>query len=898
MGIGSYAFTPTIVNLKNLKTTPDDPNNDGAFALFGGTSMAAPMVAGAAALVIEDLRAQGKQADPFEVKTILMSSAVDLKNDPFVQGSGRVDALSAVELAEGKNGEFSAYTNDTVPNVLSAMSGAIYSYNNVLATIKGGEGIGKKLDAAFKEGRWFAGYVEQGKSASTEIVIDNPSAKDMKVEATAAIEKLVGKYEIHNATRLFERDPLHNSSEFGYDPNYFNINELGGIPDNADLMVARLTFPFETFMNTTDLYGNYLRIASLYAYDWADSDKDGRVSYTETSMINRGGSWGTVQELRISDPNEKFKDTPLIGVYPVPTIFSFWQGDRQINSTSMNYTLTIEYYNRQPNPAISLDGAKEGSLPLSIGPNSSETVNATIDVAGDTLPGIYYGSILIKPADGNGHTMVMPISYVVASRPVPKDVPVVAVPDASVGEKDLGLRPNGYVGGLFDMTSRYSAGDWRSYYFTVDDSTITSMTLKISWPHNSTSISAMAFGPSGKMVASTVPSGVFETFAGWPSNDWLGTTSFSEGGAFYFSQNAGENSTLLHVPVNGTGVYSILMHNTVFHGTSLYEPLQVEAKFSTILADSAPPAISIDLPKYLGDSKEQRIPVTISEENLAGYNYAIDGGKPVSPDLVNGTFDVTINAGALEEGTHTLRIDTSDSVGHTSVFESQFEVDNTAPSINAFVKDSSGNLQKVTGNKVGIAQESSLLWNATDKNGIVEPGGVTSTPGTVKIVPNLSSSTTINPAVELEGAHQYSFEAEDTSRNHASRNIEVIVDTTRPVPSLYIANTNPQDLRGMTKLVLTAGDPNIQSMILHVGERKSMNVTGMADYEFDTTQVPDGKYELKLVATDIAGNEGTTTMPITVANAAPQIMTAILVGVAAGGGVASVTWFVYSKRRV
>ncbi len=896
MAIGSYAFTPTIVNLKDLGTTADDPNNDSAFALFGGTSMAAPIVAGAAALVIEDLRGQGKEVDPFEVKTILMSSAVDLKNDPFVQGSGRVDALSAVELAESENGKFAAYTEDTVPNVLSAMSSAIYSYDTVLGIIEGGKGVTERLDKEFRDGRWFAGYVGQGNSSSTDVVIENPSTKDMEIEVIPSIEKLVARYEIENATRPFEKDPVHNSTEFGYDPNYYNINEIGGIPENADLMVARLTFPFESFMNTTEIYGDYLRIASLYAYDWADSDDDGKVSYTETSMINRGGSWGTVQELRISDPNEKFENTPVIGIYPVPTVFSFWQGDRQINSTSMNYTLTIEFYERQPNPKITLDGETDGKLSLTLHSSSKETVKATIDVAEETLPGIYYGSILIMPSNEKGHQMVMPVSYVVTSKPVPKDVPVVAVPNSHIAEQDLGLRPNGYVGGLFDMTSRYSAGDWRSYYFTVQDSTITSMTLKISWPHNSTSISAMAYGPDGRMVASSVPSGVFETFAGWPSNDWLGTTSFSEGGAFYFSQNAGENTTLLHVPVNGTGVYSVLLHNTVFHGNSLYEPLQVEAKFSTILPDSTAPAIGIDLPKFVGGSKEHRIAVTITEENLAGYKYVIDGNKPVSPELINGTFDVMIDASALAEGTHTLRIDTSDLVGHVSSFASKFEVDNTPPSIDVFVKDSSGNLQKVAGGRVGISKESILLWNITDKNGVIAPDGIVLTPDDpTRIVPSLSSSITINTTSER--VYPYSFEGEDASGNSVTRDIEVIVDTTAPVPSLSIANANPQDLRGMAAIVLAAEDPNLYNMKLQVGDRKNLNVTGMREYVLDTTELPDGEYMLQLVATDIAGNERTISMPIIVANAAPQIMSAILIGLAAGGGIASVAWFVFTRHR-
>lgn len=894
MAIGSYAFTPYIVNLKNLETSADDPNNDSAFALFGGTSMAAPMVAGAAALVIEDLRSQGKEIDPFKVKTMLMSSAVDLKNDPFVQGSGRVDALSAVELAEGEKGKFLAYTEDTVPNILSTMSGAIYSYSNVLGIIEGGQGIGGRLDAEFQDGRWFAGHIPQGGSASTEIVIENPSAQDIEVQVTAAIEKLVARYEVHQATRPFEKDPVHNSEEFGYNPNYYDISEIGPIPENADLMVARTTFPFETFMNTSEVYADHLRIASLYAYDWADSDGDGKVSYTETSMINRGGSWGTVQELRISDPAEKFKNTPLIGVYPVPTVFSFWRGDRLINSTAMNYTLTIEFYERQPNPAITLDGSINSISSLTLDPDSRERVAARVEVAKDALPGVYYGSILIEPTDENGHSIVMPVSYVVTSRPVPKDVPVVAMPDMRVGEQDLGLRPNGYVGGLFDMTSRYSAGDWRSYYFTVEDSTINSMTLKISWPHNSTSISALVYGPDGRMAASSVPSGVFETFAGWPSNDWLGITRFSEGGAFYFSQNAGNNATLLHVPVNGTGVYSILIHNTVFHGNNLYEPVQVEAKFSTILPDSAAPVITIDLPKIIGGSKAHSIPVAIVEENLAGFTYAIDGGESIRLD--NGTFNVMIDTSALAEGTHTLRIDTSDLVGHVTSFVSQFEVDNTPPAVDVFVKDSAGSLHKVSGNRIGISKVADISWNVVDKNDITMPVQVILPDGS-KMESKAFSNVTIGADSFQDGSYPFSITAYDVSGNIVTRSMEVIVDRAPPAASLSFDGVNPQDMRGLATIVLGVDDPNIYSMTLQIDDRKSMNVTGMSKYELDTTELPDGQYELKLVAMDIAGNEATVSRPIVVANNAPQIMGAILLGVAAGAGIASVAWFVFGKRR-
>ncbi|HXG07358.1 MAG TPA: S8 family serine peptidase [Nitrososphaera sp.] len=894
MAVGSYGFTPTIVHLRSLQTTQEDPKNDSAFVLFGGTSMAAPMVAGAAALVIESLRDQGQEPDPFKVRTLLMSSAVDLQNDPFVQGSGRVDALGAIHLTVDESG-LSVYTKDTVRNVLLTMSDAIESYSDVLEIIEGGSDIIQELDAEYEDSRWFAGHIAQGGSESTKIVIENHSDKAVNLEVVPVIERLVDRYEIHNTTRPFETDPIYNSPEFGYNPNYYNLDEMGGIPEGADLMVVKVNFPFESFMNTTEFYADHLRIASVYAYNWEDLDGDGKITYTETAMVNRGGSWGTIQELRISNPAEKFTDVPLLGVYPVPTIFSFWQGDRQINSTAMNFTLTVEFYGRQPNPAISLDGAQNGGVvTLEIEPRGRQEIGATINVDDDTLPGVYHGSILIK-SEETDISVVMPISYVVTTKPVSKDVPVVAVPVPDIDEKDLGLRPNGYVGGTFDMTSRYITGDWRSYYFSVTDDTITSMTLKISWPHNSTSISVMAFGPDGRLVATTVPSGVFETFSGWPSNDWLGTTPFSEGGAFYFSQNAGENATLLHVPVNGTGTYSVLLHNTIFHGNSLYEPLQVEAKFTTIMPDSVPPAIVIDMPRYIGQGKEHRIPVTITEENLSGVKYYIDE-EPFTPELAaGGGFDILIDTGSLSEGRHILRIDSSDVVGHVTTFQSVFEVDNTPPQIDAFVQDSDGNIQKITRNKIGISKESFLIWNVTDKNGILIPNSAEEA-ADPRIEPYLSSSVAIRPRVLAEGAHSYSFEGTDASGNRATRDIEVIVDTTMPAPYMSIPNANPQDLRGAVTIVLHAGEPNIHSMFLQVGSRAVMNVTGMSEYTLDTTEIPDGSYDLKLVVTDIAGNESAAALPIIVANAGPLITGAIIAGLALGGGIVGVAWLVFGRR--
>lgn len=903
MAIGAYAFTPSIVNLKNVDATADDSQSDQAFALFGGTSMAAPMAAGVAALIIEDMQDREEKVDPFKVKSIMMSSAKDLKNDPFVQGAGRVDAEAAIKLSRGTDRMVSVYTEDTAKNVLSVMADAIYGYNETLSIIEGAENLSGKIgDAKFRESRWFAGFVEQGGSASTEIVVENPTDSEIEVGVSSVIETLVSRHEFKNATRLFEKDPIYNATEYGYIPNYYDIEkEIGGIPDDAELMVARVNFPFNSFMNMTEVFADSLRLASVYSYDWNDGDGDGNVTFTELAMVNRGGSWGTVQELRVSDPKEKFKNTPVIGVYPVPAIFSFWQGDRQMNSTTMNYTLTIEFYSRQSNPSIAFD---EGIVPLdkvtfNLAPNSHESVRATIRTTDQTLPGIYHGSIAVKAKNSNRETL-MPVSYIVTSKPVPKDVPVVFAPESGAEEANLGLRPNGYVGGLFDMTSRYAAGDWRSYYFTVEDDSITSMSLKISWPHNSTSINAMAFGPDGKVIASSVPAGVFELFAGWPTNDWLGTTSFSEGGAFYFSQNSGENSTLLYVPVNTTGVYSVLLHNTLFHGESLYEPVQIEAKFSTILPDTVSPIIKFTVPKFVG-AGPVKIPVQIDEENPAGWTYTLDGGEPARIGVAatdsgsaSTTFEIDLVTSDLAEGTHSLRIDSSDAVGHFSSAVSAFEVDRSPPTIDLYVEQNS--TRQMVGELIILASDSMLGWDIDDRNEINAPISV-SLPGATQIQTARSSSAPINVTALSDGRYNFTIAAEDAAGNKANKIMLVLVDKTQPTVNLVAPDAF--ELRGPAKLTVEAADNNLKEALLKIGDRRTVDVTGMSEYTLDTSELPDGQHTLTLLATDIAGNVASASADINVSNVAPQLTFSAILGLVAGGAIASGAWLVIlrGKRR-
>ncbi len=592
MSIGAHGFTPSNI-LKSSKDSKDE-----SFSLFGGTSMAAPLVSGSAAILMQEMKKQFQDYDPFIIKNILMSTAIDLQNDPFTQGSGLANIESALDYVHGSNGVFIVYNNASYENIKKILEPALLNINSTEIGFNEFQ-FSSKL---FPMTSWFAGQLSPGDRTTATFTINNPTNQTLTINLESKNISLIKNTQLNGITNPRQQESILNKTDT-FIPNYVKLSDIqtneklndffdnqNPIPDDSTLMILNLNFPFNQFMNSTsDVYADDLKISSLYLYDWIDKNNNTEITSDELSMVNRAGSWGTVQELRISEPKEKFDGTPLVGVYPVPLRYSYWLGNTNQNSTSMEYTLSASYYKNEEWSVLWPD-----SKIINVPPKNTANVDITLVVPNDFQTGVYQGFLNFK---SNNHSVNAPVSFVVKEKILEKDSTIFVKGKLT---NDI-LYGNGFTKGAFDMSNRYMAGDWRQYYFDIQNKLIDTSIIELSWKSDDTNFGVFVMDPSGKIIQTNVPSGVFGHFLGWPSLDWLGNSLFSQGGGFYPVKNKDNTSTVLNVPINQTGTYSVLTHSTLFGGNSTTEPITLKAKFTNLLSDTIstseniPPLKSIDV---------------------------------------------------------------------------------------------------------------------------------------------------------------------------------------------------------------------------------------------------------------------------------------------------------------
>jgi subtilisin family serine protease len=328
-------------------------NGTKAYDIFGGTSMATPVTAGAIALLIQEYRDThtGETPRPDQIKSILASTATDLDYDPFTQGSGRVDVYNAVAAAaEGRDPRFPGrfYIHSTA------------SWDTARKLIESSWELNMQRappDEPMGAANWFAGVVSPGRSASASFDISkasNPQAKSLAFQ-------VIGSRSYQNSTAGRVSWVTLPKEE---------------IPAATDLMKVTLVYHFSDFVNASAWDVKDLLVAQLY-----DVNHDGSFS-----RITNGAPESTTSELVVSRPLDKFSGTPRVRIL------------MSMGSGSVPFELVVRYYRRAPWNWITK---------LNINGN---TLTASLQIPSSASPGVYAGLIGVK--DGALES-VLPVSVIV-----------------------------------------------------------------------------------------------------------------------------------------------------------------------------------------------------------------------------------------------------------------------------------------------------------------------------------------------------------------------------------------------------------------------------------------------------------------------------------------------------
>jgi subtilisin family serine protease/archaellum component FlaC len=537
LGIGAFGFAPTAVFLGL---------GDGAYAfdLFGGTSMATPVVAGAAALVVQGFReANGFSPTHEIVKTILKSTAVDLGYDPFLQGAGRVDCYRAVSLAMGDEGAVVS-SEATWQNVLDAIQMSAWINNWISNGL-----IQLFTPQPISDTSWFAGTVKPGENTTAEFDVYNPTSEGLSVNVYPVIQRQIG------STTVLEGSTKPMPDDWkAWNWIWGNLTVLNNnlIPEDAELMTVSLAFQYDHFDPERDYVWN--QRLGIMIQDWNDADVDGKVDINEVWQINYGYNFGTSNEVTVGFPKSKFKGNPIIFIY-------------QRNNTgvleSIPFKLYISFYKRVPWNWIELSPTS-----FTVPSNGVVSFNAGLSVPSDTPPGVYEGQIVVNV---NGRKLAVPVSV-----NVPTIIPAgQLVYDMATPEYHSLYNPFA-VEGYFDWNWRYESGDWKNWLFEFADPATLAAFVYADWEGNMTDVDMFSIHPLGIVMDGTgnysTGNGIFH---------WNTRTDSTEERVFMYTGSIPEAPPIPEV-------YTVLLHNVLFDGSIFPEYLSCHVKM--IKVNPASPA--------------------------------------------------------------------------------------------------------------------------------------------------------------------------------------------------------------------------------------------------------------------------------------------------------------------
>jgi hypothetical protein len=371
-----------------------------SYQWWSGTSLATPVAAGVAAVILEAMIANGWSFDPLMLKNILMSSATDLGYDGFVQGHGLVNAEAAVAaLDAGTGGEY-IFQSDSFKYYSELVDDAwdywmpdgapFYVWQDASLT----DPVGLETSSIF------FGALGHGETAEVNLTT---WGYDENLYDSADFDAVSAYYWVMDKQVTVDLETyLYNDTNFVTDGEYlarggwFKLqDELSG-SDYADVMAAEYV--------TLNLGYDSDYTGEIYAFlfDWAD-DSNGDLNYWNATagndndtlyLVSRDDNGCNMLTMRLAHSSgigNLFMHDPTLRVEDQTDNVNFTHG----NDIRLSFTI----WEKQTDAAIHIN-------PYGVG----DYTNVTLEVPMDAEYGIHQG--LIEVTEG-AWSHVIPYGYMV-----------------------------------------------------------------------------------------------------------------------------------------------------------------------------------------------------------------------------------------------------------------------------------------------------------------------------------------------------------------------------------------------------------------------------------------------------------------------------------------------------